>query len=174
MAPAHQLAARDEVVLTTTTIDLLITLLVLALVGLACVLALLILRRYRRSKNAAGLPGHNKKKVNHRRLAVTASPDGRHSKSIFVYNDKQELLDSSLSPPQSPLPEIRITFPEEVDDSGKRQSGRVVVVHVGDKGDLGLEPVDEHLPTYQQSASDRFHSLDLERIGGLKEKDSSN
>jgi len=173
MAPAHQLAARDEVVLTTTTIDLLITLLVLALVGLACVLALLILRRYRRSKNAAGLPGHNKK-VNHRRLAVTASPDGRHSKSIFVYNDKQELLDSSLSPPQSPLPEIRITFPEEVDDSGKRQSGRVVVVHVGDKGDLGLEPVDEHLPTYQQSASDRFHSLDLERIGGLKEKDSSN
>lgn len=77
----------------------------------------------------------------------------------------------SQSPPQSPVPEIRITFPEEVDDHGKRQSGRVVVVRVGDNGGVGLEPVSEKLPPYQYSESDRFHSLDLDRIGGLKEKD---
>jgi hypothetical protein len=73
--------------------------------------------------------------------------------------------------PTSPVPEIRITFPDEVDESGKRQSGRVVVVRVGEHS-VGLEPVQEDLPPYQRDASDRFDSLDLDRIGGLKEKDS--
>ncbi|KAK4943133.1 hypothetical protein LTR28_008530, partial [Elasticomyces elasticus] len=78
-------------------------------------------------------------------------------------------------PPSSPnsIPEIRITFPEEVDEvTGKRQAGRVVVVRVGDST-MGLEPYDEEkeeLPVYQrQNPEERFHSLDLDRIGGLKE-----
>ncbi len=73
--------------------------------------------------------------------------------------------------PTSPLPEIRITFPEEEDDAGKRKSGRVVVVHISENGGIGLEPYDDdHLPPYQKSDLGRFQSLDLDRIGGLKEK----
>ncbi|KAK4974794.1 hypothetical protein LTR28_009933, partial [Elasticomyces elasticus] len=79
-------------------------------------------------------------------------------------------------PPSSPtIPEIRITFPEEVDEvTGKRQAGRVVVVRMGDST-TGLEPYDEEkegeeLPAYRrQNPEERFHSLDLDRIGGLKE-----
>ena len=90
----------------------------------------------------------------------------RPSETIHVYQEKQ--LVSVDSPPQSPIPEIRITFPEEVDETGKRQSGRVVVVRVGESG-VGLEPVDEKLPSYEKDG-ERFQSLDLERIGGLVEK----
>ena len=79
-------------------------------------------------------------------------------------------MDAAASPPQSPVPEIRITFPEEEDAGGKRQSGRVVVVRISEQGGLGLEPYNEEsLPPYQSSDSGRFESLDLDRIGGLKE-----
>lgn len=68
------------------------------------------------------------------------------------------------------MPEIRITFPEEEDEVGKSKSGRVVVVSISETGGLGLEPYsDEHLPAYQQSDAERFQSLDLDRMGGLKE-----
>lgn len=68
------------------------------------------------------------------------------------------------------MPEIRITFPEEEDDAGQNKSGRVVVVRISETGGLGLEPCsDEHLPAYQQSDAERFESLDLDRLGGLKE-----
>lgn len=73
------------------------------------------------------------------------------------------------SPPGSPIPEIRITFPEEVDEGGRRKSGRVVVVRVGEHT-VGMEPVNDNLPPYQQKDSDRYESLDLDRMGGLKEK----
>ena len=53
----------------------------------------------------------------------------------------------------------------------QHQSGRVVVVRVGEHS-VGLEPVTEDLPAYQRDSADRFDSLDLDRIGGLKEKDS--
>ena len=79
-------------------------------------------------------------------------------------------MDAAASPPQSPIPEIRITFPEEEGAAGKRQSGRVVVVRISEQGGLGLEPYNEEsLPPYQSSESGRFESLDLDRIGGLKE-----
>ena len=72
--------------------------------------------------------------------------------------------------PVSPVPEIRITFPEEENEAGKSKSGRVVVVRISETGGLGLEPYsDEHLPAYQQSDAERFQSLDLDRMGGLKE-----
>ncbi|MGY6405660.1 hypothetical protein, partial [Vibrio parahaemolyticus] len=73
----------------------------------------------------------------------------------------------------SPVPEIRITFPEEEDESGKRKSGRVVVVRISEAGSVGLEPYNDQLPPYQTSDAERFQSLDIERMGGLKEKDDA-
>lgn len=152
----------------STMTTLLITLLVLIIIALLAVMALLYMRYRRRILREETLPVHNDRRSstrsNHRRLQI------RPSESIYVYQEKQILLEDSDPPPTSPLPEIRITFPEEVDDAGKRQSGRVVVVHVGETS-LGLEPYSEKLPSYQQTESERFQSLDLDRIGGLKEKD---
>ena len=90
-------------------------------------------------------------------------------------NEKSAFLEQTSSPPTSPVPEIRITFPEEEDKSGKRKSGRCVVVRISEAGGLGLEPYNEEsLPPYQSSDSERFQSLDLERMGGLKEKELIN
>ena len=78
----------------------------------------------------------------------------------------------SSKPSPSFDPEIRIQFPEEENHDTKRQSiGRVVVVRISDKGGIGLEPYQEQLPAYQKEDGDRFQSLDLDRIGGLKEKE---
>lgn len=152
-----------------TMAALLITLIVLLVVAALSVTVFYIVR-YRRRSRQQQLPTYNEKRssssrFNHRRLTV------RPSESIYVYQEKQNLIANSAAPPTSPVPEIRITFPEEVDDAGKRQSGRVVVVRVGDSSSIGLEPVSENLPAYQQSESDRFQSLDLDRIGGLQEKE---
>lgn len=95
----------------------------------------------------------------------------RPSHSIHIYHDKPSSDRDSSTPstPGSPVPEIRITFPEEFDESGKRQSGRVVVVHVGETG-IGMEPLKgEKLPAYQVE-NGRMESVDLERVGGLEEK----
>ena len=156
---------------------LLIVFLSLTLVGILAAGALCLLRaiRRRRAAKSQELPFHNKqtRKSNHRRLTITASPYGRNSPSISI-SEKQAFMNyHSDSPPSSPVPEIRITFPEEVDQGGKRQS-RVVVVRIGEKGEVGLEPYEEEqLPAYQQREGDGFKSLDLERMGGLKEKDYS-
>ncbi|KAF2180210.1 hypothetical protein K469DRAFT_489209, partial [Zopfia rhizophila CBS 207.26] len=152
-----------------TMLSLLVSLLVLVILGLACVGALLFLRSMRKAKKETELPLYEKRQSDHRRLTITATPFGKGRDSIYVYQEKQELIANSSSPPPSPVPEIRITFPDEVDESGKRQSGRVVVVRVGDHS-VGLEPLQEDLPPYQRDTSDRFDSLDLDRIGGLKEK----
>lgn len=175
----HKLVARDDTsssgTLTPTMVNLLIALLVLVLCSLLLVAGLYVLRSYRNRTREAGLPLYNEKrsgkKSNHRRLTITAAPYGRRSESVYVYGEKQNLVDSSDSPPPSPIPEIRITFPEEEDGAGKRQSGRVLVVRVGDTG-VGLEPlVEENLPPYHKSDAERFQSVDLERVGGLREKE---
>lgn len=185
MAPAARMVVRDDSTsmsdgLTPTMVNLLIALLVLVFVGLVAVAAQYLLRKRRKSQRV-GLPTHNNnrqtrsKTSNHRRLTITATPYGRHSRSLHVLNEKQNLVDNSSSPPLSPdsIPEIRITFPEEEDEVGHRKSGRVVVVRVGETG-VGLEPFnDEGLPPYQTSDADRFQSLDLERIGGLKDKEQN-
>jgi hypothetical protein len=156
--------------LSPTMVDLLITLLVLVLLGLTLVGALIVMRRKRQHQKLSELPVHNGQCVpSHRRLTITATPYGK-TESVFVYDEKRNLMENSSSPPPSPVPEIRITFPEEEDDSGKRKSGRVVVVRISDAGSVGLEPCREELPPYQSSDSERFQSLDLERMGGLKEK----
>jgi hypothetical protein len=155
--------------LNPTMVNLLIAFLVLLFVALVLTGILMLLRSHRRSRKEAGLPLYSdgSSPSNRRRLTIST---GRHSQSIHVYNEKQHLIENSSSPPASPdsIPEIRITFPEEEDESGKRKSGRVVVVRVGDTG-IGLEPMNENLPPYSRSDSERFHSLDMERMGGLKE-----
>lgn len=111
------------------------------------------------------------------RLTITASPYGRNSKPVFSVSEKEILMGGETnSGPSSPvsIPEIRITFPEEEDESGKRKSGRVVVVKVSDMGSVGLEPLPQQkeeealLPAYYVGQD--WKELDLEMIGGLKEK----
>jgi len=148
-------------------VDLLIALLVLILIALALVGGLLLIRRKRQAQKQSILPVHNGQIPPHqRRLTITTNK----SDSVLVYDEKRSLMQNSDSPPPSPVPEIRITFPEEEDASGKRQSGRMVVVRISDAGSIGLEPCHEDLPPDQTTDTGRFQSLDLERMGGLKEK----
>ncbi|KAJ5166398.1 uncharacterized protein N7482_005179 [Penicillium canariense] len=152
--------------LSNAMLDLMISLLVLILVALALVGGLLVLRRKRQKKDSV-LPVHNGQiPTSQRRLTITAN---KHD-SVLVYDEKRALMENSDSPPPSPVPEIRITFPEEEDESGRRRSGRMVVVRISEAGSVGLEPCHDELPPYQTTDSGRFHSLDIERMGGLKEK----
>lgn len=165
--------------MTPTMIKLLIALIVLVCFIFCLGGGLLILHARRKNKQVeklTNLPLHGSnpspKISNHRRLKITAAPYGRHSKPINVCNEKETLVEGSSQPasPSSPVPEIRITFPEEEDEAGKSKSGRVVVVRISETGGLGLEPYsDKDLPAYQQSDAERFQSLDLDRMGGLKE-----
>lgn len=154
---------------TPKTIDLLIALLVLILLAIVLSGSLLLLRQRRRKlEQQSQLPLY-KSQAHQRRLTITQNS---RTGSIHVYNEKQDLTQSSLSPPQSPVPEIRITFPEEHDEqTGKPKAGRVVVVHISENGGVGLSPAHDELPPYQTNESGRFQSLDLERMGGLKEKE---
>ncbi|OKL62616.1 hypothetical protein UA08_01423 [Talaromyces atroroseus] len=170
MTPIHVLAARDsqdDGAFTPSTVDLLISLLVLILLAIVLAGSLLVLRQRRRKlEQQSQLPLY-KSQAHQRSLTITQNS---RTGSIHVYNEKQG-LQSSLSPPPSPVPEIRITFPDEKDESGRPQAGRVVVVHISENGGVGLSPMKEELPPYQTNESGRFQSLDLERMGGLKEKE---
>lgn len=168
MFSVNQMVRRsDEVGLSNTLVDLLISLLVLVLLALALLGGLFIIRRKRQSQKDSVLPVHNGQiPTSQRRLTITAN---KHD-SVTVYDEKRALMDNSDSPPPSPVPEIRITFPEEEDESGRRKSGRMVVVRISEAGSVGLEPCHEELPPYQTNDTGRFHSLDIERMGGLKEK----
>ncbi|KAI4223352.1 MAG: hypothetical protein L6R40_008513 [Gallowayella cf. fulva] len=175
MPPSRLLHIRDRAASTTLTptmTSLLIALTVLLCTAFALVAVLLMLRSHRKAKRAldsvptefASRKGHS----NHRRLTVLAPP--YNTKDFHGGSEKEVLASPASSAPSSPVPEIRITFPEEEDDSGKRKSGRVVVVRISEKGHVGLEPYhDERLPAYGQDGTERFQSLDLDRIGGLKE-----
>lgn len=84
--------------------------------------------------------------------------------------EKEAFLASTYGPPPSTPPAIHLTLPEELEDGTKSASERVVVVSIGEHGEVGLSPLaQEQLPPYQKHATDRFQSLDLERLGGLKE-----
>ncbi|OJD25565.1 hypothetical protein ACJ73_03062, partial [Blastomyces percursus] len=188
--------------LNSSTVNLLISLLALILLSIALIGSYLVIRR-RRQRRQLELPHyqdhhHNSSNCRQRgrggrRLTISAS----NRDSVFFIDEKSSSSpsssSSSLSPPTSPVPEIRITFPEEEDATGKRMSGRVVVVRISEKGGIGLEPLDEgrddggrhemdeHLPPYQRQpggngsgnggSTERFQRLDLERMGGLKEKE---
>lgn len=155
--------------LTPLAGNLLFGLLILVFFGLGLTGVLCILRR-RRAANKDILPTHQKNS-NHRHLTIRPTPYAARTDSRHVSDEKRNLIENSSGPPDSPVPEIRITFPDEEDNSGRKQNGRVVLVRIGDSGSVGLEPVpQDRLPPYLSDETQRLQSLDLERMGGLKEK----
>ena len=155
------------------TINLLIAFSALLFLSLLAAILLLI-RRNRRRQRLTGLqlPQYNdvNPSSNHKCLTIQT---GRQSVVIFN-QDGQPMLSNPNSPPHSPdnVPEIHITLPDEQDELGRRKSGRVVVVRVGD-GSIGLEPFqEEQLPAYEKEGKSGFYSVDIDHIGGLKEKDN--
>ncbi|KAI1202535.1 hypothetical protein F5X97DRAFT_213057 [Nemania serpens] len=154
-----------------------ITLLGLALFGLALVGTLLMLQRHRRQQQLLDqtLPKYNdienQAGRNTRRLTIQ-TPNGKSS--IVVVNGRPMLADPD-APPHSPtnVPQIHITFPDEQDEHGRRKNGRVLLVRVGETT-IGLEPLkEEQLPAYEKESNSTFYSIDMDHIGGLKEKDRS-
>lgn len=178
MDSASRIFARgDDKKDSVSVVNLLIALLVLVFVGLVSFALLVLLRRRRRQQRMMNetLPQYQdvKRTGNHRRLTIqTGNANGRSS--IIVVDQKgQPMLANPASPPHSPdnVPEIHITFPDEQDDQGRPKSGRVVVVRVGETS-VGLEPLhDEQLPAYEKESSTQFYSIDMDKIGGLKEKE---
>ncbi|CAI4219194.1 unnamed protein product [Parascedosporium putredinis] len=111
----------------------------------------------------------------HHHPGLTIQTTDKHGRSsVFIINkDGQPMLANPMSPPHSPdnVPQIRITFPDEQDDAGMTRGGRVVVVRMGETS-VGLEPVrEEQLPVYEKENNSQFYSIDMDKIGGLKEKD---
>ncbi|XXH04843.1 hypothetical protein Hte_011265 [Hypoxylon texense] len=158
-----------------TVVNLMIAFLGIAFFALVMVALLVMMRRAKREQllQKETLPQYNDIKHdngNTRRLTIQ-TPDGRSS--ILVVNGRPMLADPN-SPPHSPnnIPEIHITFPDEQDENGRNKGGRVVVVRVGETS-VGLEPVkEEQLPAYEKENTG-FYSIDMDQIGGLKEKDRS-
>ncbi|KAI1641035.1 hypothetical protein F4809DRAFT_296254 [Biscogniauxia mediterranea] len=158
-----------------TVINLMIAFLGVAFLGLVLVAVLVMLRRARhqRRMREESLPHYNDVKHeeagNSQRFTIQ-TPDGRSS--FLVVNGRPMLADPN-APPHSPtnIPQIHITFPDEQDEHGRQKNGRVVVVRVGDTT-VGLEPVkEEQLPAYEKESSSGFYSIDMDGIGGLKEKE---
>lgn len=170
----HQLFARnhEDTEISQTIINLLIALLVLLVLSICMCGALLFIRHRRRARKSHALPMYNEKRESGSTIAsYHRRTSGKPSDSIYVLQEKQNLLENSDEPPRgNNIPEIRLTFPEEYDADGKRTSGRCVVVRVSESG-VGLEPVQDKLPAYKQSEGERFQSLDLDRVGGLTEKE---
>ena len=145
----------------------------LLLLGSALSMSLLYLRRKRHARQQALLPTYHPRS-HHRSVSVTDIPTFGRNDAVFVYDEKMNLIANSSSPPSSSVPEIRVTFPEDEDNNGHSQAGRVVVVHVTDTGSVGMSPLNqEQLPPYQRSDAERFQSLDLDSMGGLREKDTA-
>ncbi|KAK3379332.1 hypothetical protein B0T24DRAFT_151641 [Lasiosphaeria ovina] len=160
-----------------SVVNLMIALLVLIFVGLLSFAVLILFRRIRKQRQVRSetLPQYNdvKRTGNHRRLTISTGPGGAGRSSVIVFKDGQPMLSNPQSPPHSPdnVPQIHITFPDEHDDNGRPKSGRVVIVRVGETT-VGLEPLsDDQLPAYEKESKTQFYSLDLEKIGGLREKE---
>lgn len=100
----------------------------------------------------------------------TPGQAGLQHEQVYVYDDKMNLVSRSDNAQAGPVPEIRITFPDEDGQCGRNASDRIVVVKISDSGNIGLEPLhSEQLPPYQRQDAGRFQSLDLNRMGGLRE-----
>lgn len=182
-ARATDMPADDS---SDSMINLMLVVLGIAFVALILISILFFLRRSRRmqlmreqaqGEKDDGLPPYydNKRYNNPRGLTIETTHNGRSSVFIVDRNGRP-MLTNPNSPPHSPdnVPEIHITFPDEQDDQGRPKSGRVLVVRVGDNSAVGLEPMnDEQLPAYEKEAKGQFYSIDMNQIGGLKEKDRS-
>jgi len=156
-------------------VNLLIALFGIVFLGLLSFSLLMLLRRYRMKQagmSKTALPRYNEKRTgNHRRLTIQTG-DGRSS-VIVLGRDGTPMLANPHSPPHSPdnVPQIHITFPDEHDEHGRPMSGRAFVVRVGDTT-VGLEPLhEEQLPAYEKESKSQFYAIDIEKIGGLKEKE---
>jgi hypothetical protein len=163
----------SEPTFTPPRFDLVVALLALVLLALCLIGMLYYLRRQRQAHKRNLLPTH-RRCPSQRRVTISATSFLGDAESIYVVDEKQDLTNHSSSLQNSPVPEIRITFPDEDGANGKRQSGRVVVLRIADSGSVGMEPLTrDQLPPYQQHDAERFQSLDLGRMGGLKEKDAA-
>jgi hypothetical protein len=199
MTTLHTLVLRDQTsdVFSPTINNLLIALLTLSIIAIVAATGLMFLRHFRQQREAKfALPSHQttattapntlspptaqRAKRGHRRtISITTVPC--HHDLVAPQGglaaEKDAFLNSpTFAPPRSGLPEIHITFPDEDRDvNEKRHSGRVVVVRVSENGGIGLAPyvepgeqkTGEGLPPYRE-----FMSLDLEKLGGLREKES--
>lgn len=169
MGQRHQTTRRDVDDAYGSSNELLYGFFVLVLFACLTSVTLLYFRRKRALRQVALLPTYQRR-GHQRSLTITTTPVYASQDRVFVYDEKMNLIANSHGPPDSPVPEIRVTFPDEVDQqSGQKMAGRVVVVRITDSGSVGLEPLpQEQLPPYKQ-ADDRLQSLDLDRIGGLRE-----
>lgn len=170
------IVARD-VESNSRIVNLMIALLVLVFAALLSVSLLLLMRRSRARRQMLDetLPQYSdvKRTGNHQGLTIQTTGNNGRSSVIVFSKDGQPMLANPSSPPHSPdnVPQIHITFPDEQDDQGRPKSGRVVVVRVGETT-VGLEPLhEEQLPAYEKESKSQFYSLDLDKIGGLKEKE---
>jgi hypothetical protein len=128
------------------TLDLMIVLVSLSFAGLVSVGLIYAVRKYQshRASRHTTLPSYQTRNIHD--LHVAAPP----------YYDEKRRHSGSSSPgsgPSSPVPEIRITFPDDVDGQGRQLKGRVV----------------EQLPKYERDGK-KWDELDMELMGGLKEK----
>ncbi|CAI0650766.1 unnamed protein product [Colletotrichum noveboracense] len=162
-------------------LNLMIVVLALIFFALLLISTLFLMRRMRRQQKMQEqmLPTYQEVKSvrNHHNLTIQTSQDGRSS-VLYIggENGRSPMLQNPASAPHSPdnVPEIHITFPDEQDEGGRRKSGRVLVVRVGDGGSVGLEPVREELPAYEKDSKSQFYSVDMDSIGGLREKERFN
>ncbi|KAG5949739.1 hypothetical protein E4U60_000024 [Claviceps pazoutovae] len=158
-------------------INLMIILLGLVFFSLVAASLLFLFLRRRRQQHLDGnddLPTYDDVKSPHPGLKIETTHNGRSS-IYYITRDGEPMLQNPNSPPHSPdnVPQIHITFPDEHDENGETKSGRVLVVRVGDNATVGLEPMEEEqLPAYEKEVKGQFQSIDIDQIGGLKEKDS--
>jgi hypothetical protein len=145
----------------------------LILAGSLLSVALLCLRRKRMAQRHTVLPQY-RAHAHHRSASVTNLPNIARNETVYVYDEKMNLIANPANSPQAAIPQIRVTFPDDDEHSGQPRPGRVVVVHVTDTGSVGMSPLNHGpAPPYQQADAERFQSLDLDRMGGLREKGSS-
>lgn len=158
------------------TLNMLIGILSLVFLGLVLATCLVYIRRVRQQRrmlrNAGILPTYAS--ASHQAGGFTIETTDKHGRSscLVIGRDGQPMLANPRSPPNAldNVPEIRITFPDEQDSTGRTKNGRVVVVRMGD-ATVGLEPVKaEQLPAYEKENNSQFYSIDMDQIGGLKEK----
>lgn len=153
--------------------DLIIVFLAICFGTMISVGALYSVRKYRYAQSVAlqneTLPQYNSK--GSRGVSLSIDPPSYSRSSYYDEKTPTNGLSSPRSPtsPTSPVPEIRITFPDEMDEQGRHMQGRVVIVKIGEKGAVGLEPC-EQLPKYERDGK-QWDELDMDLIGGLKEKE---
>ncbi|KAF3920559.1 hypothetical protein ABW20_dc0110218 [Dactylellina cionopaga] len=155
----------DDSSSSSTVVQLLTALVVISGLGLLLGGILVLIRRLKKRRNTPTLPMHTR----HHSLTVTTIPFTTSNKRTSWFGNEKRNSGSRPGTPTSPVPEIRITFPEEEGADGKRKSGRVVVVQVGEAGAAFVRDIEpDNLPPYQKG---EFSAVDLSKVGGLKEKE---